>query len=231
MNLRCITVDDEPLSLSKIGSFIERVPYLNLVASFGSALEAMAFLKEHPADLIFLDIQMDHLTGIQMLEVLQPRPAVILTTAYDQYALRGYELDVTDYLLKPFSFERFLQAVEKVAARQGGGEPAAAATSNRFIFLKTEYRLEKVNFADILYAESRGDYVYVSTTQGRILTLMRMKNLEDQLPPSEFLRVHKSWLAGIRHIDAIEYGKIRIRDAVIPIGDTYRDGVWKRLSL
>jgi len=231
MILRCITVDDEPLSLVKIGGFIERVPYLSLVASFDSGLHAMAYLKNNPVDLIFLDIQMDHLTGIQMLEILNPRPAVIFTTAYDQYALRGYELNVADYLLKPFSFERFLLAVEKVVPRMGTNDMFKLADRNRFIFLKSEYRLEKVNFDDIMYVESRGDYLYVILKQSRILTLMRMKNLMDQLPADEFLRVHKSWLVGIRHIDSIEHGRIRIRDTVIPVGDTYREEVWKRLSL
>lgn len=229
--MRCITVDDEPLSLEKIKGFVEQVPFLTLVASFSSAVEAMAYLKENPADLVFLDIQMDNLTGIQMLEIMEPKPRVVLTTAYDQYALKGYELNVCDYLLKPFSFDRFLKAVEK--AYQQFQPPAQRAQNeiNNFIFIKAEYRLEKVNFNDILFVESRGDYLYIILKQSKILTLMTMKNLVDMLPAAQFIRVHKSYLVAMDKIDAIEHGRIRIKNAVIPIGDTYRNEVWKRLSL
>jgi two-component system, LytTR family, response regulator len=231
MTMRCITVDDEPLSLEKIKGFVEQVPFLTLVASFSSAVEAMAYLKENPADLVFLDIQMDNLTGIQMLEIMEPKPRVILTTAYDQYALKGYELNVCDYLLKPFSFDRFLKAVEK--AYQQFQPPAQRAQNeiNNFIFIKAEYRLEKVNFNDILFVESRGDYLYIILKQSKILTLMTMKNLVDMLPAAQFIRVHKSYLVAMDKIDAIEHGRIRIKNAVIPVGDTYRNEVWKRLSL
>lgn len=231
MIMRCITVDDEPLSLAKIKGFVEQVPYLTLVASFSSAVDAMAYLKENPADLVFLDIQMDNLTGIQMLEIIEPKPRVILTTAYDQYALKGYELNVSDYLLKPFSFNRFLKAVEKACSQFQSAAPVVSNEANNFIFLKTEYRLEKVNFNDILYVESRGDYLYIILKQSRILTLMTMKNLVDMLPAGQFIRVHKSWLVSLENIDAIEHGRIRIKDAIIPIGETYRNEVWKRLAL
>jgi two-component system, LytTR family, response regulator len=231
MIMRCIAVDDEPLSLAKIKGFVEQVPYLTLVASFSSAVDAMAYLKENPADLVFLDIQMDNLTGIQMLEIIEPKPRVILTTAYDQYALKGYELNVSDYLLKPFSFNRFLKAVEKAWSQFQSAAPVISNEANNFIFLKTEYRLEKVNFNDILYVESRGDYLYIILKQSRILTLMTMKNLVDMLPAGQFIRVHKSWLVSLENIDAIEHGRIRIKDAIIPIGETYRNEVWKRLAL
>ncbi len=231
MTMRCITVDDEPLSLSKIKGFVEQVPYLTLVSSFSSAMEAMAFLKENPADLVFLDIQMDNLTGIQMLEIMEPKPRVILTTAYDQYALKGYEFNVCDYLLKPFSFDRFLKAVEKAYKQFQSSPRVSQQDADHFIFLKTEYRLEKVNFNDILFAESRGDYLYIILKQSKILTLMTMKNLADMLPAGQFIRVHKSYLVSVDKIDAIEHGRVRIKDAVIPVGETYRNEVWKRLAL
>jgi two-component system, LytTR family, response regulator len=231
MTLRCITVDDEPLSLAKIEGFIGRVPYLKLVSSFTSAIEAMAFIKENDIDLVFLDIQMDNLTGIQMLEIMNPKPAVIFTTAYDQYALKGYELNISDYLLKPFSFERFLKAVERVSGQLHQTLSFPGKDSNNYIFLKTEYRLEKVNFDDIFYVESRGDYLYVVLRNTRILTLMRMKNLTDLLPEKQFIRVHKSYLVAIDKIMAIEHGRIRVKDITIPVGDTYREEVWKRLQL
>ena len=229
MNLRCISVDDEPFSLAKVNGFIAKVPYLTLASSFSSAVEALAYLKQNPVDLIFLDIQMDNLTGMQLLEILNPKPYVILTTAYDQYALKGYELNVCDYLLKPYSFERFLKATEKAynlaLPHQAGME------SDAFIFLKTEYRLEKVNFDDILYIESRGDYIYVITRQTKILTLMPLKSITAKLPEERFIRVHKSFVVAVNKIDAIEQGRIHIKDAAIPIGDTYRNKVWERLSL
>lgn len=229
MTMRCITVDDEPLSLAKVNGFVAKVPYLTLLSSFSSAIEALVFIKQNPVDLIFLDIQMDNLTGIQLLEILDPKPVVILTTAYDHYALKGYELNVSDYLLKPYSFERFLKATEKVynqvlSSQVGKDEDA-------FIFLKTEYRLEKVDFDDILYIESRGDYIYVITPLRKILTLMSLKNITLKLPEEKFIRVHKSFIVAISKIDAIEHRRIHIRDADIPIGDMYREKVLKRMGL
>jgi len=229
MTIRCITVDDEPFSLAKINGFIAKVPYLTLVASFSSAIEALSYIKQNPVDLIFLDIQMDNLTGIQLLEILDPKPVVILITAYDQYALKGYELNVCDYLLKPYSRERFLKATEKVYNLVQPSQ--TCADNDDFIFLKTEYRLEKVNFDEILYIESRGDYIHVVTQRVKILSLITLKNIIVKLPDDKFLRVHKSFIVAINKIDAIEHGRIHIKNVVIPIGDTYREMVWKRLSL
>jgi two-component system LytT family response regulator len=227
--MRCITVDDEPFSLAKINGFVAQIPYLTLLSSFSSAIEALAFIKQNPVDLIFLDIQMDNLTGIQLLEILNPKPAVILITAFDQYALKGYELNVSDYLLKPYSFERFLKATEKVYYQVL--LPQKEKDDNEFIFFKTEYRLEKVNLNEILYIESRGDYIYVVTQQIKILTLMSLKNIIAKLPEVKFIRVHKSYIVAISKIDAIEHGRIHLRKVIIPIGDTYREEVWKRLGL
>lgn len=229
MTIRCITVDDEPFSLAKINGFIDKVPYLILVSSFSSAIDALVYIKQNPVDLIFLDVQMDNLTGIQMLEILSPKPAVILTTAYDQYALKGYELNVSDYLLKPYSFERFLKATEKIVNLV---QPPQVGTDNDpFIFLKTEYKLEKVNFDEILYIESRGDYIHVITQRVKILTLMPLKNIIVKLPEEKFIRVHKSFIVAVNKIDSIEHGRIKIKDVEIPVGDTYREMVWKRLAL
>jgi len=228
MNIRCITVDDEPFSLAKINGFVDQVPYLTLVSAFSSALEALAFIKQNPIDLIFLDIQMDNLTGIQMLEILNPKPAVILMTAYDQYALKSYELNVSDYLLKPYSFERFLKATDKVYNLL---QPSQMVADNHFIFLKTEYRLERVNFDEILYIESKGDYIHVVTQRVKILTLMTLKNIIAKLPDEMFIRVHKSFVVAINKIEAIEHGRIHIKNDEIPIGDTYREMFWNKLAL
>ncbi|WP_320054525.1 LytTR family DNA-binding domain-containing protein [uncultured Acetobacteroides sp.] len=229
MTLRCITVDDEPFSLAKINGFIARVPYLTLVASFSSAIEVLPYVKQHPVELLFLDIQMENLTGIELLEILDPKPEVILTTAHDQYALKGYELNVSDYLLKPYSFERFLKATEKVLGRLA---PAPAERCmDEFIFLKTEYKLEKVRFDEILYVESRGDYIYVVTPRVKVLTLMSLKGMAEKLPLDSFVRVHKSYIVAVDKIDAIEHGRVHIRGSAIPIGDMYREKLWQRLSL
>lgn len=229
MTIHCITVDDEPFSLAKINGFIAKVPYLMLISSFSSAIEALAFMKQNSVDLIFLDVQMKNFTGMQLLEIMNPKPAVILTTAYDQYALKGYELNVTDYLLKPYSFERFLKATEKVY--QQLTQYLAKTDNDTFIFLKTEYRLEKVNFNDIFYIESRGDYVYVVCSEAKILTLMTLKNMIAKLPDDKFIRVHKSYVVSINKIKAIEQGRIHIHGITVPVGDMYREIVWKRLSL
>lgn len=229
MTIHCITVDDEPFSLAKINGFIAKVPYLMLISSFSSAIEALAFMKQNSVDLIFLDVQMKNFTGMQLLEIMNPKPAVILTTAYDQYALKGYELNVTDYLLKPYSFERFLKATEKVY--QQLTQYLTKTDNDTFIFLKTEYRLEKVNFNDIFYIESRGDYVYVVCSEAKILTLMTLKNMIAKLPDDKFIRVHKSYVVSINKIKAIEQGRIHIHGITVPVGDMYREIVWKRLSL
>lgn len=199
---------------------------------FHRPLRELPYIRQYPVDLIFLDVQMANLTGIQMLEILHPKPAVILTTAYDQYALKGYELNVSDYLLKPYSFERFLKAVEKICSivQPSTSTPQTVRDPDAYLFLKSEYRFERVNLDDILYIESRGDYVYVITKHAKILTLMTLKNLIEKLPGNNFIRVHKSYIVATNKIEAIERGRISIKDAKIPVGDTYRESVWKRLG-
>jgi DNA-binding LytR/AlgR family response regulator len=232
MILQCIAVDDEPLSLSKTESFIKQVPYLNLLEKFSSAIDALNFVKNNKVDLIFLDIQMDNLTGIQFLEVLNPHPQIIFTTAYDQYALKGYELDICDYLLKPYSFERFLKAVEK--AHQIATQRTVDNEINkntRFIFVKTNSKYEKIEFNEILYIESKGDYLLITTPTRKVMTLMTLKNIEELLPSGLFLRVHKSFIVSIDKIRSAEYARIHIENYIIPVGDAYRESFRQALSL
>jgi Response regulator of the LytR/AlgR family len=229
MIMQCIAIDDEPLALSKIENFARKIPYLNLQAQFPSALEVLAYLKKNKTDLIFLDIQMDNLTGIQFLEVLNPRPLIIFTTAYSQYALQGYELDVCDYLLKPFSFERFLKAVEK-AYQLTDYTDKKSDKADEYIFIKTNYKYEKIDFDTILYIESQGDYLQIVTDNAKTLTLMTLKNIEEILPSGKFFRVHKSFIVALDKIKSVEYARIHLDQLTIPIGDAYRNSFWQKLT-
>lgn len=230
MKINCIAVDDEPLALEVIEDYIKKVPFLNLLKVFDNAIDAMEFLRNEKVDLMFLDIQMEELTGIQMLNILKPKPEVIFTTAYDQFALQGYELDVTDYLLKPISFERFVKAVDKVYEKfckqnTPKAPPQEAPIFNPrtdYFFVKSGFKLHKVTFDEILYVEGQGDYLKIVTPRVRIMTLQTFKGVEDILPPSNFLRVHKSYIVAIDKIESIEGNMIRVADAHIPIGESYK---------
>jgi DNA-binding LytR/AlgR family response regulator len=227
--IRCVVVDDEPLALDILTDYIAKVPDLQLALATTSAFEALAFVQQDKADLVFLDVQMPELTGIQFLKIINNKCDVILTTAYPQYALEGYELDVVDYLLKPIAFDRFYKAVQKVAPKESHaapiGEPAQVQqqATHDFIFVKTEHRIQKLDLDDILYIEGLKDYISIFTPTERIITLQNMKKMEDVLPALHFIRVHKSYIVALEKIDSIERSRIQIGDKMIPIGDTYRD--------
>jgi two-component system LytT family response regulator len=203
--------------------YVRKVNHLTLVRACSSPLEALEVLRTTPVDLLFLDVQMPELTGLAFLKSLQRKPLVILTTAYSQYAIEGYELDVTDYLLKPITFERFLKAVEKVNARLAKGtEPPVAEPSDDYIFVKDGTKLVKIRWADILYVEGLKDYVTIHTSQQKVVSLQRLKVLEDQLPKQKFMRVHNSFIISLGAIRTIQKDKVQIGEVWIPIGDTYR---------
>lgn len=235
MKINCIAIDDEPLALDKIREYIKRIGYLNLLAVFNNAIDALEFLKEHKVDLIFLDIQMEELTGIQMLETLQDKPKVVLTTAYDEYALRGYELDVCDYLLKPISFQRFLQACEKVYKQidpEIQVEKAHTGTTSNnnnlnYFFVKNGNKTQKINFEDILFVEGMKDYLRIWTKEEKVMTLLSFKKLEELLPGDKFVRIHKSYLISIDKIESIERNRIKIAGERLPIGNSYRRQFYK----
>jgi len=237
MNISCIIVEDEPLARSLLEQYIKKVPYLELVASCSNPLTAIEILREKPVDLLFSDIQMPEITGIMLLKILPKKPFVIFTTAYSEYALEGYELDVVDYLLKPITLERFLKAVEKVYQRllpiiqntqnQGIIEEKAiqekqSESSQNFIFVKDGTKLVKIKLSDILYVEGLKDYVMIYTQHQRIVTLQRMKNLEAELPPHQFIRIHNSYIIALEAIDSIDKEKVQIGKIFLPISDTYR---------
>jgi DNA-binding LytR/AlgR family response regulator len=232
MKMNCIAVDDELLALKKIQRYAEKIDYLNLLGTFDNALSTFSFLREKHVDLIFLDIQMDEFTGIQLLETIKDPPYVILTTAYDEYALKAYELDVIDYLMKPIPFERFIKGVEKAYARflkekqqrTNHTESGIEANYNQpeYTFIKSGNKTVKVYFKKILYVEGMRDYLQIHTEDSRIMTLLNFKSMQELLDPHKFVRVHKSYIISVDKIDYIENNSIKIGDKLIPVSNTYK---------
>ena len=216
----CIIIEDEPLALEKTKDFVNKVPFLNLSATFDNALNGLAYLNNNKVDVLFLDINMDELSGIELLESSKITSQVIITTAYQEYALKGYELHITDYLLKPFTFNRFLQAVNKAQENlnQRGTEKQLD-----FIFVKTENRLEKIMINDILYIEGMRDYLRIHTFHKKIMTLQSFNELEQLIPNYLVCRVHKSYMVAINKIESIERSRIKIADQLIPVSETYKE--------
>jgi two-component system, LytTR family, response regulator len=225
--INCIIVEDEPLALKRTIDYVAKVSFLNLLASFSNAFDAINFLKKTPVDLVFLDIEMDGFTGIEFIESIAVRPRVILTTAYDKYALKGFELHVDDYLLKPFSIDRFINAVERVYESLAKAKKA----EKDFIFIKTEYRLQRVALSDIFFIEGRGDYRTIQTAAKKILTLQTFSELEKELPTYNFCRVHKSYIVCTDKIVSIERNRIKIMDKLIPISDNYRKRFYELIGV
>jgi DNA-binding LytR/AlgR family response regulator len=225
--IRCLIVDDEELARALLEVYVGRLPNLELAGQCKDPLEALQVLKEQPIDLLLLDIQMPELTGIEFLRSLSQKPLVIFTTAYSQYALEGYELDVVDYLLKPISFERFVQAVNKAADRLRPNH--SAAPEKDYILVKSEHKIYRVRYADILFIQSMREYVAFYTPEGRILSLGSLKNLEEELPRDRFLRVHKSFIVARNRVTTLEGNTIHIGQERIPVGANYREEVMREL--
>ena len=227
MKIRCIVIEDEPLALKKIKEYVEQVDYLELLKEFNNAIEAIGFLKQTKVDLIFLDIRMKKLSGIQFLESIKSRPKIIITSAYDEYAIKGYELDVADYLLKPFTFDRFLKSVDKVYHQLIRFKNNI---KKDYIFIKTEYRIEKIILKEILYIRGMKDYLQIHTTDRKIMTLQTFKNMLEILSPIDFQRVHNSYIVAIAKIESIERNRIRIGKDLVPISDSYKENFYKALK-
>ena len=226
MTLKCLVVEDEPLARNLIVEYVKKISYLELVAASSNPLAALEVLRNNQIDLMFLDIQMPEITGITLLKTLQKKPLVILTTAYSEYALESYDLDVVDYLLKPITFERFLKAVDKASQRAGLSAPASGGatieTTPDYVFVKDGTKLVRVRWDDILYIEGLKDYVTIHTKTQKVITLQRLKNLETQLPADKFFRIHHSYIVAIKAIDAVHKGEVQIGSALIPISDSYK---------
>jgi two-component system LytT family response regulator len=221
MNLNCIIVDDEPIARDILKNYIGQVPYLTLVASCENAFEAMEVLKAKDIDLIILDINMPRLTGFEMLRSLKKYPAVIITSAYPEYALEGFELSVTDYLLKPFSFPRFVQATEKVINKTA--ETAVLKEEESFVMVKSDKKLTKVFFDDISYVEAYGNYIFIYTTRDRVMSKQTLTQFEQQLPASKFVRIHKSYIASLHAIKYLEGNEVFLADKKLPVGKVFRE--------
>lgn len=233
--IRCLVVDDEPLALDILEDYISKVPFLTLVKTTTSAIEGLSLVQNDAIDLVFLDVQMPELTGIQFLKIINGKCDVILTTAYSQYAMDGYELDVVDYLLKPIAFDRFYKAAQKVLQNNNNNHiPTPDLGSNQsnhnFIFVKTEHKIQKIYLDDILYIEGLKDYISIFTKNERIITLQNMKKMEESLPAKSFTRVHKSYIIALSKIESIERNRIKIGDKIIPIGDTYKEYFFKQIE-
>ncbi len=223
----CIIIEDEPLALEKTKDFVNKVPFLNLSATFDNALNGLTYLNNNKVDVLFLDINMDELSGIELLESSKITSQVIITTAYQEYALKGYELHITDYLLKPFTFNRFLQAVNKA---QENLSKRIAEKQLDFIFVKTENRLEKIMINDILYIEGMRDYLRIHMPNKKVMTLQSFNELEQLIPAHLVCRVHKSYMVAVNKIESIERSRIKIVDQLIPVSETYKEAFLKLIN-
>ncbi len=236
--LNVLIVDDEPLALDVLETYISQLPELKLVQRCSNALEANEALKKHDIDLVFLDIQMPQLTGIDFIKTLSRPPMIVFTTAYANYALQGFELNALDYLLKPISFERFLKAVnkaiEQAELQERESELMSGFDSGEFFFVKADKKLVKINFDDVIYIEGLKDYVIISLEQGRIITLQTMKSLEEKLPPGRFRRIHRSYIVSLDKITAVDGNMVEVMERgkpkLLSIGKNYRDELFELIE-
>ena len=225
--ISCIIADDEPVARKILQEFVEKTPFLDLQGKFENAAKTGDFLSENAIDLIFLDIEMPKISGLQLLQKMHIESLVIITTAFPQYALEGYELDVIDYLLKPFAFSRFLKAVQKAKDYYQIKHAATANQQHSYIFIKSDKRIEKIELDEILYAESVGNYVNVHTESKNILAYLTMKSLESQLPVEDFIKIHQSYIVNCSKIQSIEGSEIKLQTQSLPISRNHRDSVMK----
>ena len=228
--LRCIAVDDEPLALELLEYNISKVSYLQLIAKCSNAMEAMKVLQQEHADLIFLDIQMPGLTGLQFIQSMKEKPMIILITAYEKYALEGFNLDVLDYLVKPVSLDRFVKACNKAKElyELRNKSKSKDITSNPdYFFVNVDYSLVKINFNDIKYVEGLKDYIkiHLKSSPRAVITRMAMKVIEEELPVTKFLRIHKSYIVSLDHITAIRKNSVFIDEMELPVGENFREAV------
>jgi two-component system LytT family response regulator len=229
--MRCLVIDDEPKALEILSDYIEKVPGLEVAETFRDPLKALKFIQDNPVDLLFLDINMPDLSGIQLLNTLRDRPLVIFTTAYSEYALESYDYDAVDYLLKPIEFDRFLKAVNKARQLFPKKEKSMISFNGNsdYVFIKSGTDYYKLKTSEILYIRGTGNYLTFVTPKKEILSLLTMKKALDILP-EKFSRIHKSYIVNFDHVDLIDNDEVRIEDCRIPIGDSYRDGLLRVLK-
>lgn len=235
MKIKCIIVDDEQLARTLLENYIQKLPRLELIKKCKSPMEAMELLQDENIDLMFLDIQMPDLTGVELLKSLPSKPVVIFTTAYPEYALEGYQLDVIDYLLKPFSFERFVQSINKATEHikllrfQPPNTTSTSRPRKSYITVKADHKLYKLKFDDILYIEGLKEYVSYYTENQRIIALQSLKGLEETLPKDQFMRIHKSYIVNIEKIRTLEGNMVELAGKKLPIGKSYRGMVSRKI--
>lgn len=227
MILTCAIIDDEPLAAELLESYAKKTPELHLVGVYGSAVEAMKELRNNPVDLLFLDIQMPELSGMEFAGILPKKTKIIFTTAFDRYAIDGYKVNAVDYLLKPISYDSFVLSVNRVLERCRDVDRQDVMSADGFVYVKSEYKLVKINFDDILYIEGVKDYVkiYFRDRRKPVMSLMNMKKLEDYLPKSQFMRVHRSFIVNMSVADMIDRGRIVAGDTFIPVSESYKEQV------
>ena len=235
MTLKCVAIDDEPLARECIANYVREIDFLELTGTGSNPVELTRLLDETKVDLIFLDIQMPVINGIEFLKMTSNPPMVIITTAYPSYALEGFQLDVLDYLVKPITFNRFFKAVSKAKDYQQlmqksvAADAAKNAADEEYFFIKCDYKYERIYFNDILYVEAMQNYVTIYTTKGKYITLLYLKNVEQNLDKKSFIRVHKSYIVAISKIESIENNEIVMQQYRIPISRNYRDEVIERV--
>jgi len=224
MTINCAIIDDEPLAAELLASYAKKTPFLNLIGSYNSAVTAMKELRDNPADLLFLDIQMPELSGLEFAKILPKQTRIIFTTAFQQYAIEGYKVNAIDYLLKPIAYEDFVKAANKALDYFATEAKQEAYREDRFMFVKSDYKLVRISLDDILYIEGLKDYVRIYLENGeKIMSLMNMKKVEDYLPHPEFMRTHRSYIVHMTKVHSIDRFRIVFGDAYIPISDSYKE--------
>lgn len=236
--IKCIVIDDEPLALDLIENYISKTPFLELIGRYSNPMDAIEVLQNGEVDLLFLDIQMPELTGFDLLNIVKKRPHVIFITAYEEYAIKSYEQDAVDYLLKPISFDRFLKASNKVlnltktTAKEGNSanDTHEIELKENYLFVKVDYKIVKIDIGNILYVEGLKDYCKIITTEQRVITRQTMTYIENKLPDNRFIRVHRSYIVALNKIKKIEGSSLVIDDKLIPIGNKYKEDFQKAIA-
>lgn len=228
--INCIIIDDEPLAGELLASYIEKIEDLHLLGCFTNPLDGVSFLQQNAVDLVFLDIQMPELSGLQVAKLVKPECSVVFTTAYPDYAVSGFELKALDYLVKPINLQRFLEAVNRHKEAKTYIKAETVETHPGYLFVKSEYRHQKVELSNIKFLKGMGDYVAIILQEGKLLTLEKMSAFESKLPASQFMRIHKSYLVAIDKIDYIERNRVAINGELLPIGPSYQERFWEKIN-
>jgi DNA-binding LytR/AlgR family response regulator len=233
MTINCAIIDDEPLAAEMLASYAAKTPFLNLVGVYNSAVEAIRTLRSEPVDLLFLDIQMPELSGLEFATILPPETLIIFTTAFDRYAIDSYKVNTVDYLLKPIAYDNFLKAADKALRRIVDSRKQATYAADRFIYVKSDYKLVRIDLDDIMYIEGVKDYVRIvlSNSSQPVMCLMNMRTLEEYLPTPEFLRVHRSYIVHMSKVQSIDRFRFVFGDTYIPISESYKDVVNDYLNM